>query len=1026
MNMHTARETASRNTLGKGIAIVGMAGRFPGAASVDAFWDNLRNGVDSISRFKAEDLEDAFTAEERASSAYVPARPILDQVDRFDAPFFGMYPREAALTDPQHRVFLECAWEALELAGYDPAAYPGAIGVFAGCSMNTYFLNNVCADRAVIEDFTTNFQVGNYPMLVGAGQDFLATRVAYKLDLRGPAVTLGTACSTSLTAVVQACQSLHLHQSDMVLAGGCSISFPQKRGYMHQQGGMVSRDGRCCPFDAEASGTVFGSGAGVVLLKRLEDAIADRDRIHAVIRAAAVNNDGARKVGFTAPSIDGQADVVARAHALAGVDARSIGFIECHGTATPLGDPIEFTALVKAFSATTDEESFCALGSVKGNVGHLDAAAGVTGLIKAALAIRDGVIPPVVNFNTPSPFINFEHSPFYANSTLQPWAAPTGTPRRGGVTALGVGGTNVHLVIEEPPDAPRSSGFGQADPMRPLAVLPLSARSEAALARAKSALQDRLEGDDQLSLGDVAHTLQQGRRAFDYREVVVCTDRLDAVAQLRREPAARGCARGPTPQIVFMVPGQGAQYPGMGRRLYETEPLFRNVVDEGAEILQPLLGQNLRTLLYEDPNREENRDQLRSTIYAQPALFLTAYATARLWISWGIEPTAMVGHSVGELVCATLADVFSFEQMLGVIAARGRLMQECSPGAMLAVRLPEAQLQQLLSTDVEIAAVNGPRSCVVAGRFEAIDAMEQVLTAQDVMHRRLQTSHAFHSAMMDPVAAALTSSIAALDLRPPQIPFASGTTGQWIEPAQAISPSYWARHCRDCVRFSDALAVVSAEATPILLEVGPGRTLSNLAAHALHKGSVRDVVASLPDAAEEDDYRTMLAALGRLWVAGAKPLWEEVHGDGHCRVPLPTYPFERESHWIQAPNPGGLARAAAPGPEQVFAQPASPLPPPPFAVGNDMLVSSAPAPAPSQLPPRAPGLKAKIASTLEDLSGEHIDESGFGTASSSLVSTPCSWPSSLHGYRRSSACRSRSANSSATCRPSRPWPITST
>ena len=980
MNMHNPKRISTHLASGNPIAIIGMAGRFPGAASVDEFWDNLRNGVDSISRFEDGELEDAFTAQERACMDFVPARAILDAVDLFDADFFGMYPREAALTDPQHRVFLECAWEALESAGYDPVAYPGAIGVFAGCSMNTYFLNNVCADRATIEAFTSNFQVGNYPMLVGAGQDFLATRVAYKLDLRGPAVTLGTACSTSLTAVVQACQSLHLRQSDMVLAGGASITFPQKRGYMHQQGGMVSRDGRCCPFDADASGTVFGSGAAAVLLKRLDDALADGDRIHAVIRSAAVNNDGSRKVGFTAPSIHGQADVVATAHAFAGVEARSIGFIECHGTATPLGDPIEFTALVKAFSATTDEQGFCALGSVKANVGHLDAAAGVTGLIKAALAVRDGVIPPLVNFNRPSPFLDLEHSPFYINTTLQPWTAPVGMPRRGGVTALGVGGTNVHVVIEEAPGAADTAG---SEARRPAIILPVSARTEGALVRSKAALAAHLETHACLSMSDVGHTLQQGRRAFDHRDAIVCHDRLDAIAQLRRQVPSGGRAKGSAiPPIVFMVPGQGAQYLGMGRGLYEREPVFRDIMDIGANILQPSLGRDLRALIYDESQADGDADgTLRSTIFAQPALFLTAYATARLWMSWGVEPAAMVGHSVGELVCATLADVFSLKDALGLIAARGRLMQDCRPGAMLAVRLSEAELSGLLREDIDIAAVNGPRSCVASGTYQAVHALEQVLTGLNVMHRRLQTSHAFHSAMMDPVAATLTSHIETLSLRQPQIPFVSGVSGKWIDPDEAVSALYWARHCRDCVRFSDAVATVASEATPILLEVGAGRTLGDLAAHSLQKGAIRDIVASLRDAStESDDHGTILTALGRLWVAGVKPLWNEVNGGRHRRVPLPTYPFERESHWIAAPKPGTREKAVT-SLEEGRGHRIPHVLPKSIAIGTDMFVPPLPVASTAPIPPvsRLSEIRAKIASMLEDLSGERIKDGGAET-----------------------------------------------
>ncbi len=740
------------------IAIVGMAGRFPGAQNIDEFWRNLCTGVESISRFADAELEDSFGADIRNAANFIKARPILENVEQFDAEFFGMYAREAELTDPQQRIFLECCWEALEDAGCDPAAYRGSIGVFAGSSINTYFLNSVCADRRTIEEFTSSYQVGCYPMLLGAGPDYLATRVSYKLDLKGPSVTLQTACSTSLMAVAQACQSLMLYQADMALAGGVSVTFPQKRGYQHLEGGMVSADGRCRPFDADASGTVFGSGAGVVLLKRLEEALADGDHIYAVIRGCGVNNDGATKVGFTAPSVEGQASAIEMALANAGVEARSIGYVECHGTATPLGDPIEVAGLTKAFSSSTSDTRFCAIGSVKGNIGHLDAAAGVTGLIKTALSLKHGLLAPSLHYRRPNPQIDFSKTPFFVNDKLAGWPESS-APRRAGVSAFGLGGTNVHMVLEEAP---------ASEELHPLPddsqVILLSARTAAALDRSRLNLAARLRVDHETPLSDIAYSLQVGRRSFEHRQSIVAGNREDALAKLagqEQNGVRTGARLAKAPEIVFMFPGQGAQYPGMGRDLYEREGEFRRCIDYCADILKPLMAADLREMLYPTVDSPEAARRLMSTVAAQPAIVSVEYALAKLWMSWGVRPQAMIGHSIGEFTAAVLAGVFSLEHGLALVAARGRLMQELPGGAMLAVRLPESEVLPLLTSDLAVAAINGPALCVVSGPYGAVDALEKSLAARSVVSRRLHTSHAFHSSMVDPVVEPLRQQIAA-------------------------------------------------------------------------------------------------------------------------------------------------------------------------------------------------------------------------------------------------------------------------
>lgn len=879
------------------IAIVGMAGRFAKAPDVATFWRNLCAGVEGIRRFEDADLEDAFDAGVRASAAYVKARSILDDPGSFDASFFGMHAREAELTDPQHRVFLECCWEALEDAGYDPATYPGAIGVYAGCSISSYLLRHVLRDRRGVESFTSDYQVGSYPELLGAGYDFLATRVSYKLNLRGPAMTMQSACSTSLLSVAQACQALMLHQAAMMLAGGVSISFPQRRGYVYQDGGMVSRDGHCRTFDAQASGTVFGDGAGVVLLKRLDDALADGDSVYAVIRGFGVNNDGSDKVGYSAPSIDGQAAALRAAYAMADVEPQSIGYVECHGTATPLGDPIEVAALKKAFGPASGDAR-CALGSVKTNIGHVDVASGVTGLIKAALAVRHGTIPPTLHFTAPNPRIEFGSSPFFVNTRLCKWPIE-GETRRAAVSSFGLGGTNVHLVLESTPVPPCVA----EQPVPQLLVL--SARSAPALAAARRRLAAALRtgGEDGARLGDVAYTLQRGRRPFSHRCTIAAASVEEAVRKLEQPaPERTGRVFEREPVVAFMFPGQGAQYAEMGRELYEHVPVFREVIDQCAQILLPLLGLDLRALLYPPQASQSASERFRATALAQPSLFAVEYALACVWMRWGIRPAAMIGHSLGEFVAACLAGVLTLEEAIALVAERGKLMQELPAGAMLAVRRADADLAEYLAPPIDLAAVNAPDLSVVSGPLDAIDALEVTLNERGIVSRRLHTSHAFHSSMMDPVIAPLTRRAAEMRLSQPTIPYVSCVSGDWTTPEEATSPAYWGRHCREPVRFAAGLATLVAGGVDALIEVGPGATLSTFAFGGAAKNGGPLVLRSLPGAERvQSDLTSLLESAGRLWVAGGRIDWPELHAPAkRMRVPLPTYPFERTRYWMDS------------------------------------------------------------------------------------------------------------------------------
>jgi non-ribosomal peptide synthase protein (TIGR01720 family) len=875
------------------IAIIGLAGRFPGAKNVDEFWQNLQNGVESISFFTDEEL--AFSGIDSTvlnDLNYVKAGGILKDVELFDASFFGFSPREAEVMDPQHRLFLEQAWEVLESAGYISETYRGRIGVYAGLDLNTYLLFNLYHNRDLLES-NSSFQT-----LIGNDKDFLSTHVSYKLNLKGPSVTVQTACSTSLVAVHLACQSLLNGESDITLAGGVCVRTPQKTGYNYEIGGIASPDGHCRAFDARAQGTVSGNGVGIVVLKRLEDAIADGDCIHAVIRSSAINNDGALKVGYTAPSVDGQAEVIAEALALAAVEPETISYIEAHGTGTTLGDPIEIAALKKVFSTATQKKNICAIGSVKTNVGHLGAAAGVTGLIKTVLALKHQLLPPSLHFEVPNPKIDLANSPFYVNNKLSEWKREK-APRRAGVSSFGIGGTNAHVILEEAPSI-EISELGRVQKL-----LILSAKTSSALETATDNLVEHLKQHFDLNLADVAYTLQVGRRAFSYRRMLVCETINDAVQALQTRDPQKVLTHYQEPchrSVVFMFPGQGTQYVNMGRELYQNEPIFQKQVERCCNLLKPHLGLDLCEVLYPHPDKAEAAQHLKQTEIAQPALFVIEYALAQLWMSWGVHPQAMIGHSIGEYVAACLADVFSLEEALQLVAARGRLMQQLPSGAMLSVSLSEEEVLPFLKGNLSLAASNSSSICVVSGNSEAINTLQIKLIEQDIGCRRLHTSHAFHSQMMDPILEDYTQQVAKVKLKVPKIPFISNLTGTWITPDRVTDPSYWAQHLRQTVRFSQGITQLLQEPNRILLEVGPGRTLNTFA--LAHRVDNVEILTSLRHPQElQLDMVFLLKTLGRLWQVGIQVNWSGFYAQElRHRLPLPTYPFERQRYWLDLPQ----------------------------------------------------------------------------------------------------------------------------
>jgi thioester reductase-like protein len=992
---------SDENQAPEAIAILGMAGRFPRARDLDQLWRNLREGVDGVRDLTDEELlASGIPPEVFRRPDYVRAAAPIDGADRFDASFFNVSPREAEILDPQQRVFLEVAWEALESAGYVSESYPGWIGVFAGISMSTYMLHNLFPNEALMQS------VGGFPILLSNDRDYFATRVSYKLNLRGMSVNVQTACSTSLVAVHMACQALLDYQCTLALAGGVRVFSPQITGYPYVEGGIYSPDGRCRAFDAEGKGALFSEGAGVVVLKRLSEALADGDPIRAVILGSASNNDGSYKVGYTAPSVEGQAEVIAMAQAAAGVDPESIGYVETHGSGTPLGDPIEVAALTKAFRAATDRQGFCAVGSLKASVGHMEAAAGIGGLIKTVLALENAQIPPSLHFKTPNPRIDFASSPFYVSTRLADWPR-NGAPRRAGVSSFGMGGTNAHAILEEAPEREPSG------PSRPWQLLVLSAKTPTALEAATDRLADWLEAHPEETFADVAWTLQVGRRTFPHRRALVCRDREDALAALRSRDPRRllGSVQEPAERpITFLFSGLGDHYVDMGLGLYRDEPAFREAIDRCAEILRPYLEVDLRTLLWPElsppgpmgsnvsiprqappnvetsrgaspgrqrgsagqeqrsgarqwgdrapadeawssvaasetphgaslhwgesagrgrtsidlkamlgrgapPQEDEASRRLNQTRNTQPALFAVEYALAQTLLDLGFRPEALVGYSLGEYVAACVAGVLPLEDILPLVARRARWIDELEAGAMLAVPLPEAEAAQAIKDRVEgrglsLAALNGPSLSVIAGPLPAVDDLERELTGRGVAVRRLPTTHAFHSTMMEPLRERLVEEVRKLRPRAPEIPYLSNVTGTWITAEEATDPGYWGRHLCQPVRFGRSLEELRRDPSRILLELGPGLSLTTLAL----QGDAGTLALQTMRAAydRQDDQAFLLGTVARLWLAGLPVDWEAFsHREKRHRLRLPTYPFERQRYWIDPPRhlpPSGVTR----------------------------------------------------------------------------------------------------------------------
>jgi acyl transferase domain-containing protein/acyl-CoA synthetase (AMP-forming)/AMP-acid ligase II/NAD(P)-dependent dehydrogenase (short-subunit alcohol dehydrogenase family)/acyl carrier protein len=871
------------------VAIVGLAGRFPDAPTLQQFWQNLCDGRESVRHFTEEEvLAAGARLDQVRSSNYVRAGVLLDSIDMFDAAYFGMNRREAEMLDPQQRLLLECAVEALESSGYPNQEYCGPVGVFVGrgeCGYAERFVQRIGHYDSVAQLIRT---------LISGSPSYASTLISHHLNLTGPSISVSTACSTSLVAIHEACRSVLSGECDMAIAGGASIDIYQGRGYPYEEGAIASPDGHCRAFSDDAQGTVGGSGAGIVVLKRLDAAIAANDTVHAIIRGSAINNDGGRKVGFAAPSLLGQIEVIKNALRLAQVESRTIQYVEAHGTSTALGDPIEIAALMEAFNNNSSGIASCALGSVKTNIGHLDVAAGVAGLIKVVLALKNRAIPASLNFRTGNPNINFSDGPFYVNTALREWIR-NDSPRRAAVSAFGVGGTNAHVIVEEAPDSKVTVEQSAYE------LLVLSAKTPTALAAMECQLLEHLDKNENLNQADLAHTLQIGRIPLRYRKAIVYAQQNDLRMQMResqqRKLLPSDAMRGG--EIVFMFPGQGSEFANMALSYYKEHSVFRSVVDDCAGKLRPMIPYDIRDLLYLDDSRyQKDADASKTTNTAtlQPVLFVVEYALAKLLQSFGIEPNCMIGHSLGEYVAATIAGVFSLDDALRIVVNRGILMQATEPGRMLAISIRENELLQFLEgTSVSIAAVNSRMQCVVSGATAEIDTLHRKLSDIGIPSQLLRSSRGFHSGLMEGILEKFESSFANVDLHAPRIPFVSNLTGTWISDDDAISPKYWSRHIRGCVRFAEGLTTISERSCGILLEVGPGHTLGSLARKHPHI----DVQAVLMCCEGIDEQRSLLEAVGRSWCLGKSIQWRRLYGDRRrARIPLPSYPFERQRYWL--------------------------------------------------------------------------------------------------------------------------------
>jgi acyl transferase domain-containing protein/thioesterase domain-containing protein len=875
-----------------GIAVIGLAGRFPGANNVDQFWQNLLDAKDSITRFTDDEVAPFVPNFEQLKNNpdYIKARGILEKIEWFDAAFFGISPNEAKNTDPQHRIWLEVAWEALENAGCDPDRFKGAIGVFAGTLQNSYLQNFILKNDESRAKYNSTYSMEAFQLMINNDPGFLPTKTAYKFNLRGPAINVQTACSTSLVAIAQACQSLFNYESDLCLAGGVSISLPQESGYLYQKGAITSADGFCRPFDKNSNGTVASNGVGAVVLKRLEDALADRDHIYAVIKGWATNNDGGRKVSYMAPSVDGQSEVIQMAQAIAEIHPEEISYVEAHGTATPLGDPIEIAGLTKAFGTQTSKKQFCAIGSVKSNIGHVDVAAGVAGFIKSSLIASHKIIPASIHFNEPNPNIDFSQTPFYVQKETTAW--DQNRTFNIAVSSFGIGGTNVHVVVQEPPKSEKRNYKTE----RPHLIV-LSAKSDYSLQTKKTELIEFVQNNSGINIHELASTLQIGRKVMPYKSFAVANEAGVLCEEKAVQHYTDGNGASQNKPVVFLFPGQGAQFVNMGRYLYEKEPLCRPIFEKCFSVYKDETGTDLKEILFAEIGEDQEK-KLANTEFTQPVLFIVEYAIAKFLTNFGVKPEILIGHSIGEYAAACLAGVFTLEEAMKAVVKRGLLMQKMPGGAMLAVKTGAENLVPFEEIEFEPAALNAPDLTVISVKSENLEKVEEWLGQQGFEFLRLNTSHAFHSSAFDPILNEFASYLSQFSLRAPEIPFISCLTGERITAQMATDPQYWARQLRNPVQFSKGISEIVSSGEFVFIEAGPNTHLTSLVRKNSENTRKSVIIPTLGKPSGQDDQTKLVSSLGKLWLSGVSIDFEKFYSEQPEKIVLPTYPFERKKYWI--------------------------------------------------------------------------------------------------------------------------------
>ncbi|MFA8435577.1 MAG: SDR family NAD(P)-dependent oxidoreductase [Marinifilaceae bacterium] len=867
------------------VAVVGMACRFPGANNVAEFWQNIIDGKETISFFSDEELrKKGFSEDDLKNPNFVAAAGILDDSLCFDPAFFGYTPKEAEVMDPQVRVFHECIWSALEDSGYDSEVFKGRIGLYGGIAPN-YHWEGYC------ELSGKNNLVGSSKAKYLNNKDFMAGLISYKLNLKGPAFSFYTACSTSLVAIHLACQALINGECEMALAGGGTNNGDSISGYLYREDMHMSKDGHNRTFSKDASGTVPSQGVGAVVLKRLSDAVRDRDHIYGVVKGSAINNDGTRKVGFMAPSVGGQTEVIRSALRMANLKSEDIGYVETHGTATKLGDPIEIASLTDAFG--TMKKNYCALGSVKSNIGHTDCAAGVAGFIKTVLMLNNKLLPPSLHCNKVNPKINFKESPFYVNTELKKWDNISNYPLCAGVSAFGIGGTNAHAILCEAPKVNRSNEFSKEH------LVVLSAKTESILENISENLVQFLKTNSDVRIADVAYSMNIGRRDFEIRKAIVAKnidELIDKLSISNFDPNNKSTVNSRVNrEVIFVFSGQGSQYVNVGVELYHREEVFKKEIDQCCRIASRVLDVDFFQILFPSVVNQQTIESINELSYSGPAKFIIEYAMAKLLISYGIEPTAMIGHSFGEFAVAVIAGVFKLEDAMQLIVARGKAMEKAVPGAMTSVPLSVEELSPLLCESLSVAAVNSSHLTIVSGAIPEIEKLEQQVMKMGFECLRLNFPRASHSKLMEISANIFKENVAKIQLNPPKIPYISGLTGQWVTPAEATTPTYWARHLVDTVQFSSGINELLKYKNPVFIQVGSDKGLPMIInQHKKTKSSFQSFNMLKQDKEGMGDYEFFLEQVGQLWLAGIMVDWQKYyHSKKGYRIPLPTYPFER-------------------------------------------------------------------------------------------------------------------------------------